>query len=232
MDDGRRAAATHEEIRIRAEEAGLGRVAGAVADLARPGWRLVAEDPSRRAPDPAEWLAWRPPLAEVLGASRGARGRTRLGGVPLVGEGFSWPRRARTRERHGDKIRAGRPLTFVAQVNLAEVPPDGPSGGVPDLPRRGMLLFFCDEESLPYGGPEDSDAFSVAYLPQGPDDETGTRLAEVPEGLAAPGGHESEWGMPGVVVLEALPSWLCPLPSPTRCGRWASRRPRPTLTGA
>jgi uncharacterized protein YwqG len=214
MDDGRRAAATHEEIRIRAEEAGLGRVAGAVADLARPGWRLVAEDPSRRAPDPAEWLAWRPPLAEVLGASRGARGRTRLGGVPLVGEGFSWPRRARTRERHGDKIRAGRPLTFVAQVNLAEVPPDGPSGGVPDLPRRGMLLFFCDEESLPYGGPEDSDAFSVAYLPQGPDDETGTRLAEVPEGLAAPGGHESEWGMPGVVVLEALPELALPAPFP------------------
>jgi hypothetical protein len=66
MDDGRRAAATREEVRRRAEEAGLGRVAGAVADLARPGWRLVAEDRSRRAPDQGEWLTWRPPLAETL----------------------------------------------------------------------------------------------------------------------------------------------------------------------
>src|SRR5918995_6496580 len=150
-------ATTRQDIRLRAEEAGLGRVAAAVADLARPGWRLVAEDPSRRAPDPAEWLTWRPPLAETLKASRGARGRTRLGGVPVVGEGFSWPRRARTRERYGDEVRAGRPLMFVAQVNLAEVPPAKPSGGMLDLPRRGVLLFFCDEESLPSGSPEDSD---------------------------------------------------------------------------
>jgi hypothetical protein len=51
MDDEKSAATTREEVRLRAEEAGLGRVAGAVADLARPGWRLVAEDRSRRAPD-------------------------------------------------------------------------------------------------------------------------------------------------------------------------------------
>ena len=214
MDDDRSAATRREEIRLRAEEAGLGRVAEAVVDLARPGWRLVAEDPSRRAPDQGEWLTWRPPLAETLKASRTARGRTRLGGVPVVGEGFSWPRRARTRGRHGDEIRAGRPLTFVAQVNLAEVPPTGPACGVLDLPRRGVLLFFCDEESLPYGGPEDSDAFRVAYLPLDPDDETGTHLAEVPEGLAAPGDNGGEWGMPGVVVLEALPELALPAPFP------------------
>src|SRR5829696_5848182 len=189
MDDERSAATTREEVRLRAEEAGLRRVAEAVADLARPGWRLVAEDPSRRAPDQGEWLTWRPPLAETLKSSRTARGRTRLGGVPVVGEGFSLPRRARTRGRHGDEIRAGRPLTFVAQVNLAEVPPAGPSGSMLDLPRSGMLLFFCDEESPPFGGPEDSDAFDVAYLPQGPDDGTEMRLTDVPEGLAAPGGH-------------------------------------------
>ena len=206
--------ATREEIRLRAEEAGLERVAGALADLARPGWRLVAEDPSRRAPDAGEWSAWRPPLAETLKASRTARGRTRLGGVPLVGEGFSWPRRARTRERYGDEIRAGRPLTFVAQVNLAEVPPIGPSGGVLDLPRRGMLLFFCDEESLPYGGPDDSDAFCVAYLPLDPGDETETRLAEVPEGLVDAGDSGGGWGMPGVVVLDALPELALPAPFP------------------
>src|SRR5215218_6559057 len=186
MDD-ERPAVTREEIRLRVEEAGLGRVAEAVADLARPGLRLVAEDASRRAPDPGEGFARRPPLPEILEASRGARGRTRLGGVPLAGESFSCPQRARTRGR--DVVRAGTPLTFVAQVNLAEVPPAGPSGSMLDLPRSGMLLFFCDEESPPFGGPEDSDAFDVAYLPQGPDDGTEMRLAGVPEGLAAPGGH-------------------------------------------
>ncbi len=215
MDDGRSAAATREEIRIRAEEAGLGRVAGALADLARPGWRLVAEDPSRRAPDPAEWLDWRPPLAETLEASRGARGRTRLGGLPLVTEGFSWPRRARTRERYGDEIRAGRPLTFVAQVNLGEVPSDGPARGMLDLPRRGMLLFFCDEEGPPFGGSDDSDAFCVAYLPLDPGDETGMRLADVPEGHAASNDYGGQPGMlPDVVVLEALPELALPAPYP------------------
>ena len=213
MDD-KGPATTRQDISLRAEETGLGRVAGALADLARPGWRLVAEDPSRRVPDPGEWSAWRPPLAETLKASRTALGRTRLGGVPLVGEGFSWPRRARTRKRYGDEIRAGRPLTFVAQVNLGEVPPDGPAGGVLDLPRRGLLLFFCDEESPPFGGPDDSDAFCVAYLPLDPDDESETRLADVQDGLVAPGDHADREEMPGVVVLEALPELALPAPFP------------------
>jgi uncharacterized protein YwqG len=214
MDHERSAATRREEIRLRAEEAGLGRVAEAVADLARPGWRLVAEDPSRRAPDQGEWLTWRPPLAETLEASRAARGRTRLGGVPVVGEGFSWPRRARTRGRHGDEIRAGRPLTFVAQVNLAEVPSTGPAGGVLDLPRRGVLSFFCDEESLPFGGPDDSDAFAVAYVPLDPDGESETRLADVPDGLGGFDDRGNRWGMPGVVALEALPELALPAPFP------------------
>ena len=65
MDDGR--TATREEIRLRAEEAGLGRVAEAVAELARPGLRLVAKEVSRRAPDPAgEGFGEYPPLPEIL----------------------------------------------------------------------------------------------------------------------------------------------------------------------
>ena len=88
MDDGH--AATREQIRLRAEEAGLGRVAEAMADLARPGLRLVAKDASRRAPDPAgEGFGEYPLLPEILKASGEARASTRLGGVPLVGEGFS-----------------------------------------------------------------------------------------------------------------------------------------------
>ena len=219
MDDGR--VATREQIRLRAEEAGLGRVAEAVADLARPGLRLVAKDVSRRAPDPAgKGFGEYPPILEILealSASAEARASTRLGGVPLVGEGFSWPRREeRTRERYGDEIRAGRPLTFIGQVNLAEVPPAEPSGGMLDLPRRGMLLFFCDEESLPYGSPEDSDAFSVAYFSLDPGDETRMRLADLPEGHAASDDHGGLLGgmLPDVVVLEALPELALPAPFP------------------
>jgi uncharacterized protein YwqG len=97
---------------------------------------------------------------------------------------------------------------------LAEVPPDGPAGGVLDLPRRGMLLFFCDEESPPYGGPDDSDAFAVVYLPLDSDDQTETHLAEVPEGLVAHDDSGGQGGMPGVVVLEALPELALPAPYP------------------
>lgn len=211
MDDGWRVA-TREEIRLRAEEDGLGRLAEALADLARPGLRLVAEDASRRAPDPAKRSGERPPRPEILEASREARGRTRLGGVPLVGEGFSWPRRTRTRKLYGAEIRAGTPLTLVAQVNLAEMPPVGPSGGLRDLPRRGMLLFFCDEENLAFGGPEDSDAFSVEYFPFDPDEETRMRLADVPDGLVTFDDYRGQWGMPDVVVLEALPELALPAP--------------------
>jgi uncharacterized protein YwqG len=209
MDDEWRAA-TREEIRLRAFDAGLGRVAEAVADLARPGIRLVAEDASRRAPDPSKRIGERSPLPEILKASREARGRTRLGGVPLVGEGFSWPRR----ERYGDEIQVGKPLTFVAQMNLDEMPPADPSSGLRDLPQHGMLLFFCDEESLPYGSPEDSDAFSVAYFPLDPDDETEMRLADVPEGLVTFDDNGGQWGMPDVVVLKALPELALPAPYP------------------
>ena len=210
MDDGWRAA-IREEIRLRAEEEGLGRVAEALADLARPGLRLVAEDASRRAPDPGKRSGGRPPLPEISEASREARGRTRLGGVPLVGEGFSWPRRARIRKLYGAETRAGTPLTLVAQVNLAEMPPVGPSGGLRDLPRRGMLLFFCDEEDLAFGGPEDSDAFSVSYFPLDPD-ETEMRLADVPEGLVTFDDYRGQWGMHDVVVLGALPELALPAP--------------------
>lgn len=53
--------------------------------------------------------------------------RSRLGGPGLLPAAASWPRDA-----------AGRPLTFVAGIDLSELPAPGP------LPERGWLLFFAD----------------------------------------------------------------------------------------
>jgi len=82
----------------------------------------------------------RVPLAELpLGASR-------FGGTPDVLPGFTWPERD------------GRPLTFLAQLDLAEI-------RAPGGPDRGWLLFFYDAAGLPWGRqPEDADGAAVAYL--------------------------------------------------------------------
>lgn len=53
--------------------------------------------------------------------------RSRLGGPPLLPAGADWP-------RDGE----GRPLTFLAGIDLSELPVAGP------LPERGWLLFFAD----------------------------------------------------------------------------------------
>ena len=54
-------------------------------------------------------------------------GRSRLGGPPLLPPGERWP--------HDDE---GRPLTFLAGIDLSELPVSGP------LPDAGWLLFFAD----------------------------------------------------------------------------------------
>jgi hypothetical protein len=55
-----------------------------------------------------------------------------LGGVPRAADGFKWP-----------LDRDGTPLSFIAQIDLADVKPE-PESGVrpPGLPQSGALLFF------------------------------------------------------------------------------------------
>lgn len=75
--------------------------------------------------------AFPPPVA--------ATGRSHYGGVPLVGPGFVWPRHRET----------GRPLHFVLQVDLAQVPAPARLGL---LPERGLLALFLDlERPGPHG---------------------------------------------------------------------------------
>ena len=159
---------------------------------ARPALRLVAEDATKRAPvvpaapgsDDARRARRAPPEARIDGSTL-AFGRTRLGGVPDVPEGFRWPTRRRTRVRYGDRIEAGAPLSFVAQINLAELPPV--DGAETQLPTRGMLWFFYDARFLAYDA-DDADGFRVVYSEAGPDD---LRRAEVPEGPCTSGDADS-----------------------------------------
>lgn len=76
-----------------------------------------------------------------LVANADATGRSRIGGTPDVGDGFEWPR-----------SRRGLPLTFVMQVDLADVRAVDLGG---QLPESGLLqVFFEWDRSIPSGEEE------------------------------------------------------------------------------
>ncbi|MDR0965354.1 MAG: DUF1963 domain-containing protein [Myxococcales bacterium] len=73
-------------------------------------------------------------------------GQSRFGGRPDVPADFLWP------------TRDGRPLSFLAQLDLVEI-------AAPALPSRGWLLFFYDVEEQPWGSkPEDAAGSRVVYV--------------------------------------------------------------------
>jgi uncharacterized protein YwqG len=75
-----------------------------------------------------------------------ALGQSRFGGAPDVPPQFEWP------------DRGGKPLTFLAQLNLSEA-------ALRSLPQTGWLLFFYDIEDQPWGyDPEDADGSRVVYV--------------------------------------------------------------------
>ena len=76
-----------------------------------------------------------------------------VGGQPTVGEGLEWP------------MKNGRPLGFLGQVSLHELPPSSLNHW---LPSTGALLFFYDFFDLPLGNePVDAGGWSVMYVPEG-----------------------------------------------------------------
>lgn len=73
-------------------------------------------------------------------------GASRFGGAPDLPAGLAWPERD------------GRPLTFLAQIDLAEV-------RAPDLPAAGWLLFFYDAVEQPWGfDPKDAGGARVVHV--------------------------------------------------------------------
>ena len=76
-------------------------------------------------------------------------GASRLGGAPDLPQGFPWP--------NGKDS----PLSFLAQIGLAEAVPHDAEGV---LPRSGMLYFFYDCDAMPWGyDPKHKGGWRVAY---------------------------------------------------------------------
>lgn len=80
-----------------------------------------------------------------------AAGRSRLGGLPDMPESLSWPEWQ------------DRPLAFLAQIDLGELPPESGELG---LPSSGLLFFFYDSQQEAWGfDPADRGAWRVLYAP-------------------------------------------------------------------
>jgi uncharacterized protein YwqG len=74
-----------------------------------------------------------------------------FGGEPRAAPGFSWP------------ARDGRPLAFLARIDLPQLHACSP---IDWLPTTGALLFFYDVDEQPWGfDPKERDGWRVIYTP-------------------------------------------------------------------
>ena len=92
-------------------------------------------------------------------------GASRVGGIPDLPPGFTWP------------DWKGVPQSFVAQIYLDEVHPYDTNGA---LPQRGMLWFFYDAKQETYGAdPADRGGWRVIFS----DDYSGLQRTAAPANL-------------------------------------------------
>lgn len=76
-------------------------------------------------------------------------GASRLGGLPDLPADFAW------------KYYEGKPLTFIAQFRFADLAPYDVENV---LPRDGMLYFFYEMDSQPWGIYDERDGWAVVYV--------------------------------------------------------------------
>lgn len=122
---------------------------------------------------------------------------SRLGGLPLVPADFEWP--YHTGKAGVDDIIGRRPLAFLAQFRCEELHAAAPGN---PLPEKGMLSFFYELESQPWGfSPEDAGCARVYWFPE----TEGLHAAPYPQDLA------EEYRLPayGVGLTERIsyPDW-------------------------
>ena len=89
----------------------------------------------------------------------GAIYRSKIGGKPAAPEGFEWPR---FEAENFNEETANRPLSFLCQINLEEI-----CGYDKEelLPKKGLLLFFYEMESMCWGfDPSDEGCSRVYYF--------------------------------------------------------------------
>ena len=131
------------------------------------------------------------PCVRLSAAKAGASVRSRLGGLPAIQGRFEWPH---WRER---------PLSFVADIELAEIAAASKFDWLPD---SGRLLFFYDSEQDAWGfDPKDKGAWAVYFDPS----EEAAPLAVPPPGLPSHGRYPE-------VPIEAAES--VSFPGPERLG--------------
>jgi uncharacterized protein YwqG len=98
---------------------------------------------------------------------------SRIGGRPNLPDPALWP------------AYNGTNLSFIAQLNLAELP-DGPAAT--NLPRRGLLYFFYDAHQGQCGfDPKDKGSWRVLYAASVPDT---TALTEIPSDVPEDGRYK------------------------------------------
>lgn len=119
-----------------------------MAQVASPSQVLDAETSQvirkrlERTARPAILLLHQPP-------SPSDSSRSWFGGLPRMPAGLAWPRQKST----------GKPMSFLAQVDLADLPPVATSGG---LPRQGVLWVFAALDDVM----EDREQVAVLYSPK------------------------------------------------------------------
>lgn len=93
--------------------------------------------------------------------------RSRIGGAPALPAGIDWPRYE------------GRPMSFIAQVDLATLPASLVDDG---FPSEGLLLFFCDTVRGAWVSDfNDAGGFIVIHLPDAGSVADAAWPADLPE---------------------------------------------------
>ena len=96
----------------------------------------------------------------LLGLAESPEGASKFGGEPDLPPGHEWP------------YYEGKPLSFLAQIDLAEASKYDTEGL---LPKSGILSFFYECEEQPWGyDPKDEGSFKVYLFPEG------TKLVRTP----------------------------------------------------
>jgi uncharacterized protein YwqG len=117
-------------------------------------------------------------------------GSTRIGGKPDLADNIVWP------------SWNGKPLTFLAQINLADL---GQFSYARVLPKQGWLLFFYNDEQSTWGyNPNDEGSWAVIYMPNvnAKLERRGLPSASLPNGFY----HPCKVKMQEIITLPAYDS--------------------------
>jgi hypothetical protein len=138
-------------------------------------------------------------------------GVSRLGGMPDLPAAMRWPwRPAMSAEVFKEHAAHPWPLSFVAQIDFAEI---HSAGGLEGFPSSGRLLFFCDPIFSSIGGDREDQVFASVIFLGDEVDRLGRR--DFPVEFANPA-----YGLPGNFMFRPRrmtpKPWLLPPPFGSR----------------